>query len=76
MTSGPAAPAIVEPTPAVAIPLWQPGQRAVLAVGIGALGGCLMALAMAAVTGWGLVRLLRVQARTDAPAEPAPESRR
>jgi Ca2+-transporting ATPase len=44
---------------AVATPLWQPGQDALLIGLIGVLAGCLMALTMAAVTGWGLVRLLR-----------------
>jgi Ca2+-transporting ATPase len=44
---------------AVATPLWQPGQAAVLVALIGVLAGCLMAATMAAVTGWGLVRLLR-----------------
>jgi Ca2+-transporting ATPase len=42
----------------VATPLWQPGQPLWLTAVIGALAGSLMALAMAAVTGWGLVRLL------------------
>jgi len=43
---------------AVATPLWQPEQAGWLIAGIGALAGCLMALTMAAVTGWGLVRVL------------------
>ncbi|MGY1616211.1 hypothetical protein ACI797_05645 [Geodermatophilus sp. SYSU D00691] len=42
----------------VATPLWQPGQPVGLTAAVGALAGGLMALAMAAVTGWGLVRLL------------------
>jgi hypothetical protein len=42
----------------VATPLWQPGQGAVLIGLIGVVAGCLMALTMAAITGWGLVRLL------------------
>ncbi len=41
----------------VSMPLWQPGQALVLTVGIGALGGLLMAATMAAITGAGLVRL-------------------
>jgi hypothetical protein len=44
---------------AVATPLWHPGQDVVLVAAIGALGGVAMAATMAAVTGWGLVRLLR-----------------
>jgi Ca2+-transporting ATPase len=43
----------------VATPLWHPGQDVVLVAAIGALGGVGMAATMAAVTGWGLVRLLR-----------------
>ncbi|MDD7939596.1 hypothetical protein PHK61_14325 [Actinomycetospora lutea] len=43
---------------AVATPLWHPGQSAVVAVAIGLGAGALMAVAMAAVTGIGLVRLL------------------
>jgi Ca2+-transporting ATPase len=43
----------------VATPLWHPGQDVVLIAAIGALGGVGMAATMAAVTGWGLVRLLR-----------------
>jgi Ca2+-transporting ATPase len=42
----------------VASPLWQPGQPPWLTAGIGVLAGSLMAVSMAAVTGWGLVRLL------------------
>jgi hypothetical protein len=42
----------------VATPLWQPGQPLWLTVLIGAVAGSLMALAMAAVTGWGLVRMI------------------
>jgi len=44
---------------AVATPLWHPGQDVVLVAAIGALGGVGMAATMAAVTGWGLVRMLR-----------------
>jgi hypothetical protein len=43
---------------AVTTPLWQPGQGAVTVSLIGVLGGLLMAVAMAAVTGVGLLRLL------------------
>jgi hypothetical protein len=43
----------------VATPLWHAGQDVVLVAAIGALGGVGMAATMAAVTGWGLVRLLR-----------------
>ena len=43
----------------VSTPLWQPGQSAVVVALIGALGGLLMAVTVAAVTGSGLVRLLR-----------------
>jgi hypothetical protein len=43
---------------AVATPLWQPGQSPLTVGCIGALAGLAMAAAMAAVTGWGLVRLL------------------
>lgn len=44
---------------AVTSPLWQPGQGPVLVGAIGVLGGLVMAAAMAAVTGAGLVWLLR-----------------
>jgi hypothetical protein len=43
---------------AVAMPLWQPGQATWLIALVGAAAGGLMALTMAAVTGWGLVRLV------------------
>ncbi|MFC5139818.1 hypothetical protein ACFPK1_16375 [Actinomycetospora rhizophila] len=43
---------------AAATPLWHPGQPLVVAVVIGLGAGALMAVAMAAVTGVGLVRLL------------------
>ena len=43
---------------AVTTPLWQPDQGAVTVSLIGVLGGLLMAAAMAAVTGVGLLRLL------------------
>ncbi len=58
---------------AVATPLWQPGQSLVTVACIGALAGLAMAAAMAAVTGWGLVRLLLRAA--PAPAPPVPELR-
>lgn len=44
---------------AVTTPLWHSGQDRVLIVGIGALGGAVMAAVMAAVTGIGLVRMTR-----------------
>jgi Ca2+-transporting ATPase len=50
---------------AVATPLWQPGQDVVLVAAVGVLAGSLMAVTMAALTGWGLARLLR---RAPAPA--------
>ncbi|MFQ1002413.1 HAD-IC family P-type ATPase [Modestobacter sp. SSW1-42] len=56
---------------AVATPLWQPGQPVWLVAGIGACAGLLMAVAMAAVTGAGLVRLLRRPA-TRGTAGPVP----
>jgi hypothetical protein len=43
----------------VAPPLWHAGQDVVLVASIGALAGVGMASTMAAVTGWGLVRMLR-----------------
>jgi hypothetical protein len=42
----------------VATPLWQPGQPPLLIALIGVLAGLLMAATAAAVTGWGLVRLI------------------
>jgi hypothetical protein len=44
---------------AVAMPLWRPGQSVPVAVLVGLVAGALMALVMAAVTGAGLVVLLR-----------------
>jgi len=44
---------------AVAPPLWQPGQPVALVVGIGALGGLVMAAIVAALTGLAAVRLGR-----------------
>jgi Ca2+-transporting ATPase len=49
---------------AVATPLWRPGQGVALVAGIGVLAGFLMAVTMAAVTGWGLLRLLRPRSGT------------
>ena len=43
----------------VATPLWRPGQSAALIAAIGALAGALMAVTVGAVTGLGLVRLVR-----------------
>ena len=45
----------------VATPLWQPGQPRWLIAAIGVLAGALMALTMAAATGWGVVRLLAAE---------------
>ena len=42
----------------VAIPLWHPGQHPVLVVLVGVVAGVGMAVVTAAVTGWGVVRLL------------------
>jgi hypothetical protein len=47
----------------VAAPLWHAGQDVVQVAAIGVLAGVLMASTMAAVTGWGLVRLLRATPR-------------
>jgi hypothetical protein len=44
---------------AVATPLWQEGQAFWLTLVIGVVAGLAMALTMAAVTGWGMVRLTR-----------------
>lgn len=41
----------------VTTPLWQPGQSQLVIAAIGVLGGLLMAGTVAAVTGWGMVRL-------------------
>lgn len=43
---------------AVTSPLWHPGQSPWLIAAIGALGGLVMAVTMAALTGWALTRLL------------------
>lgn len=48
----------------IATPLWHEGQPVALTVAYGALAGVVMAFVQAAVTGWGLVRLL--------PAPPRP----
>ncbi|BDU05935.1 hypothetical protein [Nocardia cyriacigeorgica] len=53
---------------AVTSPLWQPGQPIWLVVAIGLAGGCLMAAAMAGVTGSFLVWLLRAQPHNRCPA--------
>lgn len=44
---------------AVTTPLWQPGQPVALVVGIGVVGGLVMAGVVAVLTGGALVRLLR-----------------
>jgi len=43
----------------VTTPLWRPGDSGVVIAAIGALGGALMAVTVGAVTGLGLIRLLR-----------------
>jgi hypothetical protein len=43
----------------VTTPLWQPGQSGAVIAAIGAVGGALMAVTVGAVTGLGLVRLVR-----------------
>jgi len=43
---------------AVTSSLWQPGQPPVVIAAIGAVGGLLMAVTVAAGTGWALIRLL------------------
>jgi hypothetical protein len=48
----------------VTSPLWRPGQGPALIAAIGALGGLMMAVTVAAGTGWALMRLLRT-ARAD-----------
>ena len=50
---------------AVTSPLWQPGQPAVLIAAIGAVGGLLMAVTVAAGTGWALIRLLHSAGAAD-----------
>lgn len=57
----------------VSTPLWQPGQSPRLVVLIGILAGILMAVSMAAVTGFVLVRLLRPVPGT-ADAAPGPDA--
>lgn len=46
----------------VATPLWQPGQSTAVVLLVGVLAGLAMAVTMAALTGAGMVRLLRGQA--------------
>jgi uncharacterized integral membrane protein len=46
-----------------AMPLWQPGQPLALIVGIGVVGGLLMAATSSAITGVALRRLLRGRPR-------------
>ncbi|MET8651583.1 hypothetical protein [Nocardia aurea] len=47
----------------ITTPLWHPGQSVPLVVAIGILGGFVMAATMAAVTGWGLTKLLSPRSR-------------
>lgn len=53
---------------AVTTPLWQPGQGTLSIAAVGVLGGGLMAVAMAAVTGLGLQRLLAARPQVSAGA--------
>jgi hypothetical protein len=53
----------------VATPLWQPGQLVALTALIGVVAGCLMAVSTAAVSGWGLVRLLPAAGVPEDPSE-------
>ena len=46
---------------AVATPLWQPGQSIVVIATIGVLAAVVMAAVVAAVTGWAVVRLTRLE---------------
>jgi hypothetical protein len=46
---------------AIATPLWRPGQPAALIAAIGVLASVAMAATMAAVTGWGVLRLGQVK---------------
>lgn len=59
----------------VASPLWQPGQPGWLVAAIGLVAGGGMALSMAAVTGWGLVRLLGTGQDRHRAASAAPVAR-
>ncbi|MEA5453711.1 hypothetical protein SPF06_03155 [Sinomonas sp. JGH33] len=58
---------------AVATPLWQEGQPFALVLAIGALAAAVMALGMAAVTGWAAGRLLRRSAAARRPVSSAHE---
>lgn len=55
---------------AVTTPLWRPGQSVGLAVAIGVLGGLVMAVVVAALTGAAAVRLIGRAARTP-PSSPS-----
>jgi hypothetical protein len=58
---------------AITMPLWQEGQPAWLTVLIGLLGAVVMAGAAAAVTGWGMLRLLdRAVPQATSAAAPRP----
>jgi len=54
----------------ITTPLWHEGQSTALVVAIGALGGLAMALTVAAVTGWWLVRLVSPRATEARPSPP------
>ncbi len=58
----------------IATPLWQEGQPTWQIVAVGLLAGLVMALVMAAITGYALMRLVAVpgltQARCRAPSSP------
>ena len=51
---------------AIAPPLWHEGQALWLTILIGAAAGLAMAVTMAAVTGWGLLRLTGPGGRREA----------
>jgi hypothetical protein len=57
---------------AIATPLWHAGQPAATAIAVGAAAGAAMAVVQAAVSGWGLVRLL--DPPTNAAGRPADRS--
>jgi len=54
---------------AIASPLWHEGQSTAYGVGVGIVAGMVMAAVQAAVTGWGLVRMLTGSAEHP-PVEP------
>lgn len=54
----------------ITTPLWQEGQSTAVVVAIGVLGGLGMALAVAAVSGWWLARLVSPRAGAARPCPP------